>query len=266
LDLTKKATPWVWTETQTKAFETLKKLMCSKPVLTQAQYDKPFIIHTNASAYGVGAILLQEGETNPQKPLKPCLHPIAYYSATFMLTERNYDIYEHELLAVLKALQNWRPYLTWTPQPFTFITDHANLTFWKHPWKVNRHVAQWFAELQDYWFEIKHAPGKTHTTTNFLSRPFVDDKGECNNKDITVLPPELFVDRDAAIRVFDIDTIFGELDEAVVDAQDQYLPLMKEWQRKYNATMISTLHPPYSKIPGWRKQGRLVVPPNLSLK
>ena len=138
-------------------------------------------------------ILLQEGEINPQKPSKPCLHSIAYYSATFTPTKRNYDIYERELLAVIKVLQNWRPHLTWTPHPFTLITDHANLTFWKHPWKVNRCITQWFAELQDYWFEIKHVPGKTHTAADFLSRPFVDNKGEQDNEDVVVLLPELFV-------------------------------------------------------------------------
>src|SRR5712671_5272140 len=266
LDLTKKATPWVWTEAQSTAFETLKKLMCSKPVLTQPQYDRPFIVHTDASAYGVGAILLQEGEVNPQKPSKPRLHPIAYYSATFTPTERNYDIYKHELLAVIKALQNWRPHLAWTPHPFTLITDHANLTFWKHPRKVNRRVARWFAELQDYWFEIKHAPGKTHTAADFLSRPFVDDKGEQDNKDVTVLPPKLFINNDTALRVFDIDSIFGELDEAVANTQEQHLPLMKEWQKEYDTTTISSLRPPYGEIPGWRKKGQLAVPPNLALK
>jgi len=138
-------------------------------------------------------ILLQEGEINLQKPSKPCLHSIAYYSATFTPTKRNYDIYERELLAVIKVLQNWRPHLTWTPHPFTLITDHANLTFWKHPWKVNRCITQWFAELQDYWFEIKHVPGKTHTAADFLSRPFVDNKGEQDNEDVVVLLPELFV-------------------------------------------------------------------------
>src|SRR5712671_7537357 len=61
-------------------------LMCTKPVLTQPQYDKPFVLHTDASAYGVGAILLQEGDINPQKSPKPRLHPIAYYSATFTPT------------------------------------------------------------------------------------------------------------------------------------------------------------------------------------
>src|SRR5712671_5976654 len=82
----------------------------------------------------------------------------------------------------------------------------------------------------------------------------------------TVLPPELFINHDATLRVFDIDLIFGELDKIVADAQEQHRPLMKEWQKKYDATTISTLRPPYGEIPGWRKQGRLVVPPNLTLK
>jgi len=266
LDLTKKATPWVWEEAQTKAFETLKMLMCMKPVLTQPQYDKPFVLHTDALAYGVGAILLQEGDINPQKPSKPRLHPIAYYSAMFTLTERNYDIYKRELLAVIKALQHWRPHLAWTPHPFTLITDHANLMFWKHPRKVNRRVARWYGELQDYWFEIKHVPGKTHTAANFLSRPFVDDKGERDNEDVVVLPPELFVDDNAAVRVFDINSIFGELDQMVAITQDQYLPLMKAWQREHTTTTVSTLRPPYDEIRGWRKEGKLAVPPNLALK
>jgi len=246
------------------AFETLKKLMCSKLVLTQPQYDKPFVVHTDTLAYGVGAILLQEGEINPQKPSKPHLHPIAYYSAMFTPTERNYDIYERELLAVIKALQNWRPHLAWTPHPFTLITDHANLTFWKHPRKVNQRVARWFAELQDYWFEIKHVLGKTHTAADFLSRPFVNDKGKQDNEDVVVLPPELFVK--TAIKVFDIDSIFGELDKTIVNAQDQHLPTMKDWQEKYETTTNSMLCPPYREIPGWRKEGRLAIPPDLALK
>jgi hypothetical protein len=69
----------------------------------------------DASAYGVGAILSQEGETmTPSlcKCTKPTLHPIAYYSATFTPTGRNYDIYKRELLAVMKSLAYWRLYVT----------------------------------------------------------------------------------------------------------------------------------------------------------
>jgi len=94
----------------------------------------------------------------------------------------------------------------------------------------------------------------------------VDDKGESDNENVTVLPPELFIKNNTTIRVFDIDSIFGDLDKAVIDAQRQYLSLMKEWQEEYNATTISALRPPYGEIPGWRKGGRLAVPPSLALK
>jgi hypothetical protein len=86
--------------------------MCNKPVLQQPDFLKPFIVLTDASAYDMGAILLQEGEINPQKPTKkPKLHPVAYYLATFTATERGYDIYERELLAIIKAIMHHRPYL-----------------------------------------------------------------------------------------------------------------------------------------------------------
>jgi hypothetical protein len=81
--------------------------MCKSPVLTQPNFNKRFYLQTDASAYGVGAVLSQEGgntTTSLLKRTKPTLHPVAYYSATFTPTERNYDIYERELLAVMKSL------------------------------------------------------------------------------------------------------------------------------------------------------------------
>ena len=82
--------------------------MCKKPVLHQPNFDKMFYLQTDTSAYGVGAILSQEGEATNSTPKR---HPVAYYSATFTLTEQRYDIYEWEFLAIIKALENWRAYL-----------------------------------------------------------------------------------------------------------------------------------------------------------
>ena len=62
LDLTKKAVIWHWGESQHKAFKELKTRMCSRPVLTQPNFNKPFFLQTDASAYGMGTILSQEGE------------------------------------------------------------------------------------------------------------------------------------------------------------------------------------------------------------
>jgi RNase H-like domain found in reverse transcriptase len=135
LELTHKATPWHWTDRQQEVFKTLRNKMCTKPILRQPDFTKKFYVQTDTLAYGVGAILLQEGgleeDSKENTTKKPKLHPLAYYSATFMPTERNYNIYERELLAVIKALTHWRHYLVWTKKPFTIQTDHTNLLYWK---------------------------------------------------------------------------------------------------------------------------------------
>jgi len=131
-------TPWHWEQDQQTVFETLQDTMCDKPVLWKPDFMKPFYILTNASVYGMGAIISQEGESTLQTPhKKPKLHPITYYSATFTETERNYDIYDRELLAIMKAITHWRPYLIWTKDPFTIYTDHTNILYWKSPCKLN---------------------------------------------------------------------------------------------------------------------------------
>ena len=98
--------------------------MCSAPVLIQPNFKKKFYLQTDASLYGIGAVLSQEGGPSSLTPslakrTVPPLHPIAYYSNTFTTTERNYDIYERELLAVMKSLVYWRQYLGWTKEMMT---------------------------------------------------------------------------------------------------------------------------------------------------
>jgi len=122
LNLTKKAIEWHWKEQQEQAFQELKKIMCQKPILAQPDFNKKFYLQTDVSAYGLGVVLSQDASetvTNGSSKLKPTLHPIAYYSATFTPMEQNYDIYKRELLAIMKSLSHWRPYLGWTKVPFT---------------------------------------------------------------------------------------------------------------------------------------------------
>ena len=192
LDLTKKTTPWHWGESQHKAFEELKMQMCSGPVLIQPDMNKQFTLHVDASAYSVGTVLSQKGNhttTTLAQCQKPVLHPVAYYSATFTPTKQNYNIYERELLAVMKALAHWRHYLGWTKTSFIIHTDHANLQYWKSPRNLNCHIARWHADLQEYDYILEYIPGKTNTTANALSRPPGKDHGEEDNKDITIIPP-----------------------------------------------------------------------------
>ena len=103
IELTKKNTRFEWTEERNKAFETLKTKMCERPVLRQPDYTQRFFLATDASRFGMGAVLTQQGIANG----KPRMQPIAYYSATFTPMQRNYDVYEWELLAVIMALRAW---------------------------------------------------------------------------------------------------------------------------------------------------------------
>ena len=258
IDLTRKATPFHWEPPQVKAFETLKTIMCRKPILRQPNYDDPFFLLTDASAYGVGAVLSQEGETNPRSK-KPFLHPIAYYSSTFIPAERNYDIYERELLAVLKSLEHWRPHLAATEKPVTVLTDHANLAFWKNPKKVNRRVARWFATLQDYHLRIKHVPGKQHAAPDMLSRRPDADKGEQDNLDLTLLPPELFIQLTT-----EPSQEWMDLEKSIARAQKQHLQLILKWKSKFNLTLRKSTTVPNLKL--WLAQGRFVIPPSETLK
>ena len=88
LNLTKKGAIWHWGQAKQLAFETLQQRMCNEPVLQQPDFNKRFYLQTDALAYGLGAVLSQDGGTLQQmSPTKPTLHPVAYYLATFTPTE-----------------------------------------------------------------------------------------------------------------------------------------------------------------------------------
>ena len=143
----------------------------------------------------MGAVLLQEGiHITPTlaKQHKTILHPIAYYSATFTQTKRNYDIYERELLVVMKALAHWRQYLGWTKEPFVIMTDHANLQYWKSQKNLNKKTACWQADLQEYDYEIWHIPGKDNVPSDALSQPPRVNQGKNDNQAQIVIPPGKF--------------------------------------------------------------------------
>jgi hypothetical protein len=113
----------------------------------QLDFNKKFYLQMDASGHGMGTILSQEGDPDTFMMMlaqwhKPVLHPIAYYLATFTTTKWNYDVYDRELLAIMKALAHWWQYLGWTKVPFTIMMDHANLQHWKLPQNLVQRVAR----------------------------------------------------------------------------------------------------------------------------
>ena len=108
IDLTKKNLEWKWTSSCQKAFDSLKEEFLKQPILSLPDLNKPFAIATDASKDASGGILLQ-ADSNGE------WHPCSYLSQSFSPTERNYDIYDRELLAVIQGIKMWKHYLQGSP-------------------------------------------------------------------------------------------------------------------------------------------------------
>src|SRR6202012_2309113 len=184
--LTKKDVEWHWGEEQQQAMDTLKTLVTSEPVLAHPHLDQPFELEVDASGYAIGAVLMQR-----QKDEKR--HPIAFYSATLNAAERNYDIYDLELLAIVRSLEHWRTFLAGSPHTIKVFSDHMNLQYWRQPQKISRRVAREVLTLSEYNIAIHHIQGKKNGRADALSRRPDYDKGTRDNEHVTVLPDRIFV-------------------------------------------------------------------------
>jgi len=118
--LTRKDKLWEWGDKQQEAFETLKGAMITEPLLQHFDPEQPVTIETDASDYAIGAIC-------SQPDVKGILHPVAYYSRKLKDRERNYDIYDKELLVIVDALRKWDTYCKTTGPKITILTNHKNL-------------------------------------------------------------------------------------------------------------------------------------------
>jgi hypothetical protein len=95
------------------------------------------------------------------------------------------------MLAIMRALDEWRSFLIRTRRPFEIHTDHRNLTYFRDPQKLTSRQANWTTKLQDYDFVIKYISGKSNVSADVLSRPDGEEKSE---RWVDVLLPErLFV-------------------------------------------------------------------------
>nr|XP_034195210.1 uncharacterized protein LOC117611386 [Osmia lignaria] len=149
-----------WTEDQQKSFENLRDELCTQPILQYPDFNRPFIVTTDASDYAIGAVLSQ-GEIGNDLP-------IAYASRTLNKAERNYSATEKECLAMVYAVQYFRPYLYGTK--FTLVTDHRPLV-WLHSVKdPTSRLMKWRLRLLEYEYQVIHKAGKTNKNADALSR------------------------------------------------------------------------------------------------
>ena len=106
-------------------------------------------------------------------------------------TERNYEIYDWELLAIMEGLKQWQQYLIGSDQ-FEIWTNYKNLEYFKKLQKLNRHQARWMTELQEYDFQLVYKPGNSQKKVDTLSRRPDHSQRKDDNEDQTVLKEEWF--------------------------------------------------------------------------
>ena len=162
-DLLKKDEEFIWTEERQQAFDTLKSKFTEEPVLRMPDSLKPFVLETDASLFASGAVLRQQDSNGDW-------HPCGYLSKSFNDAERNYDIWDRKLLAIIRALKEWRHYLQGSPHVVTLLSDHRNLEYFRKPQQLNRRQARWSLLLTEYNLRLVHTPGTKMIQSDALSR------------------------------------------------------------------------------------------------
>ena len=164
-DLTREKIPWPWGDAEANSFTALKVAMATAPVLRLPDFEKQFVVTTNASDVAVGAILEQNFGSR--------LQPIAFASQKLNATEIRYSVYEREMLGIVWALGQWKHYFQ-GPYPIIIQTDHAPLRHLPNQTSVNNRVWPWLLILQGYNVEIRHIRGKKNPADS-LSRQLISD-------------------------------------------------------------------------------------------
>jgi hypothetical protein len=145
-----------WNEESEKCFRNLKEIMSTTPVLATPDFSKPFIIECDASGFGIGAIMMQDG------------HPIAFESRKLNKKEGLQSTYNKEMLAIMHALTKWRQYLLGSK--FSVRTDHNSLQYLLQQKTLTTEQQKWIEKIATFDMEILHKRGKDNIVVDSLSR------------------------------------------------------------------------------------------------
>ena len=188
-DLTRNDCKWHWGTAKQTAFDGLKGSMTTAPVLVSPDSTRPFRIEADSSDFATGAVLSQTSAEDGK------WHPVAFFSKSLSPVERNYEIHDKEMLAIIRALQEWQHFVEGAEHQCEIWTDHKNLEYFMTAKQLNRRQARWSLYLSRFDFSLHHRPGKSMGKPDALSRRADHGTGVGDNADIVLLPPTLFTAR-----------------------------------------------------------------------
>ena len=170
--LTRKDAEWKWGDEQKDAFNRIKCCLTSKPILRYPDFTRDFIVHTDASGYGIGAVLAQmqrppqsddsSGETDEVEVV------IAYTSKHLDDRQCKWSTTEKEAFAIVHAIDVFKPYLYGSK--FTVFTDHRPLEWLMSKNEPSGRLARWALKIQEFNIEIGYRAGKHNQNADTLSR------------------------------------------------------------------------------------------------
>jgi len=163
--------------------------------------NKEFRVEADTSNYATGGVLLMKCSDNLWKP-------VAFISKSLSDTERNYEIHDKEMLAVIRCLEVWRHFLKGTTVKFEIWTDHKNLEYFMKVQKLNQRQARWALYLFRFNFTLKHVSGSKMEKADSLSRrPDWEIRVEKDNENETLVKLEWLEVRKAEVVEIIVDGI-----------------------------------------------------------
>jgi len=237
-DLTRSEQAWTWSRKEQAAFEDLKTVVTTALVLVSPQKSDTFQIEADSLDFATGAVLSQQSMTDRK------WYPIVFYSKSLSSVERNYEIHDKEMLAIIRALEEWRHFLEGATHPVEIWTNHKNLEYFMTAKKLNRRQARWSLHLARFDFLLHYCPGHTMGKPDVLLRRADHRNGASDNENVVLLRPEFL-----AVRALEGLELTGIEQKILSDIRkgnwnrDQEEPITKaarELRRSANGTVHSS--------------------------
>lgn len=208
-DLLKKDSPATWTQACDEAFERIKQEVSKEPTMAHFDMFKDCYVECDSSDSATGGVLSQLNSEG-------ALQPVAFFSKSLGPAERNYAIYDKEMLAIIRCFEEWKPELmSASPEtPIQVLTDHKALEYFMTTKQLTRRQARWAEELSQFNFKIMYRPGAKNSKADLLTRHVHEDEVSRAKLDPhlqqTLLKPENLSQK--VQRSFDTDAVVASME------------------------------------------------------
>ena len=232
----KKGQIFHWTSEAREALKRIIKIITDDPKLQQPDPNQPFEMEIDASKYATGAVLIQRGKDGARIE-------VGYHSKALTPTERRYDVYDRECLALVRAFKQWRHLLEGHPHKIKVWTDHANLARFREGQALSDKHKRYSLFLTRFDFDFYHIPGKQNITADALSRRSDLQPPEGEEPKEVLFPDHMFIKL--------IRPVAMEENIKQQHSSTKYKERLQQWEQSFNLNKKYGLY--------W-KEGALVVP------